>query len=594
MALLTSDTVLAHYDPTRPLLLACDASPYGIGAVLSHTFEDGSERPVAYASRTLGPAEKRYSQLDKEGLAIVFGVKRFHQYLAGRHFTILSDHKPLQHLFQETRGIPTLASARIRRWALVLAAYDYSIKYKPGAAHANADVLSRLPLPDLPPRETPPSEITHSINLLQSLPVTVKEIRSWTSKDPIISKVRLMLETRWENCPDKAYTPYAQRKDELSLEDGCVLWGTRVVIPPPGREKLLNELHQGHPGISRMKSLARSFIWWPNIDKDLEAHVKDCTLCQQTRNLPATAPIQPWEFPKRPWSRIHIDYAGPFQGHMFLVVVDAYSKWLDVRLVKNATSAATISVLRSLFATHGIPELIISDNGSAFTSAEFQNFAKQNGIRHNTSAPYHPATNGLAERAVQTFKSFLKKCADGSLEDRLSIFLFQYRITPHSTTGSTPAQLLMGRQLRSRLDLLRPSLGARVQQQQERQKLHSDKSAPLRSFALSDPVYVSDLPAKDAWLPGVVTKELGSRTFEIRLSDNRTVRRHIDHIRDRSSNLNSASTQSDWVDTSVEIPSVPQPPTVAPTQAPPGPPLRRSGRTSIPPDRLVHQCFDSK
>ena len=592
-ALLTSDTVLAHYDPTRPLLLACDASPYGIGAVLSHTFEDGSERPVAYASRTLGPAEKRYSQLDKEGLAIVFGVKRFHQYLAGRHFTILSDHKPLQHLFQETRGIPTLASARIRRWALVLAAYDYSIKYKPGAAHANADVLSRLPVPDLPPRETPPSEITHSINLLQSLPVTVKEIRSWTSKDPIISKVRLMLETGWENCPDKAYTPYAQRKDELSLEDGCVLWGTRVVIPPPGREKLLNELHQGHPGISRMKSLARSFIWWPNIDKDLEAHVKDCTPCQQTRNLPATAPIQPWEFPKRPWSRIHIDYAGPFQGHMFLVVVDAYSKWLDVRLVKNATSAATISVLRSLFATHGIPELIISDNGSAFTSAEFQNFAKQNGIRHNTSAPYHPATNGLAERAVQTFKSFLKKCADGSLEDRLSIFLFQYRITPHSTTGSTPAQLLMGRQLRSRLDLLRPSLGARVQQQQERQKLHSDKSVPLRSFALSDPVYVSDLPAKDAWLPGVVTKELGSRTFEIRLSDNRTVRRHIDHIRDRSSNLNSASTQSDWVDTSVEFPSVPQPPTVAPTQAPPGPPLRRSGRTSIPPDRLVHQCFDS-
>ena len=231
-ALLTSDTVLAHYDPAKPLGLACDASPYGIGAVLSHTFEDGSEPQIAYASRTLGPAEKKYSQLDKEGLAIVFGVKRFHQYLAGRHFTILSDHKPLQHLFQETGGIPPLASARIQRWALVLSAYDYAINYKPGAAHANADVLSRLPLPDLPPHETPPSEITHVINLLQSLPVLVKDIRSWSSKDPLLSKVRLMLESGLEKCSDKAYTPYIQRKDELSIEDGCVLWGTRVVTAP--------------------------------------------------------------------------------------------------------------------------------------------------------------------------------------------------------------------------------------------------------------------------------------------------------------------------------------------------------------------------
>ncbi len=131
-ALLTSDAVLAHYDQSKPLLLACDASPYGVGAVLSHTFADSSERPMAYASRTLGPAEKRYSQLDKEGLAIIFGVKRFHQYLAGRHFSILSDHKHLQHLFQETKGIPTLASARLQRWALALGAYDYSIQYKPG------------------------------------------------------------------------------------------------------------------------------------------------------------------------------------------------------------------------------------------------------------------------------------------------------------------------------------------------------------------------------------------------------------------------------------------------------------------------------
>ena len=136
--------------------------------------------------------------------------------------------------------------------------------------------------------------------------------------------------------------------------------------------------------------------------------------------------------------------AGPLFGHMFLVLVDAHSKWMEVKMVKNATSSTTITALRSIFAAHGIPELLVSDNGSVFTSAEFKNFIQHNGIRHATSVPYHPATNGLAERAVQTFKSFLKKTPDGTLEDRLSKFLLNHRLIPHSTTGITPAELLLG------------------------------------------------------------------------------------------------------------------------------------------------------
>ena len=564
--ILTSDSVLAHYDPSKPLLLACDASPYGVGAVLSHQLDDGSERPVAYASRSLGPAEKKYSQLDKEGLAIIFGVKRFHQYLVGRHFTILSDHKPLQHLFQETRGIPVLASARIQRWALTLGAYDYSIQYKPGLDHANADVFSRLPLSNYTHNVPPPGETTLAFNMLESLPVTASQIRKWTSRDPTLSKVSLMLSTGWQKTDQPDLAPYQQRCAELSLHDGCILWGTRVVVPPLGREKILDELHEGHPGISRMKSLARSFVWWPGLDKSLELKVKTCDACQRSQNLPARIPIQPWEWPERPWSRLHIDYAGPLLGHMFLVVVDAHSKWLEVKMVKTATTTTTVTALRSIFATHGIPELLVSDNGSVFTSAEFKNFTQQNGIRHTTAAPYHPATNGLAERAVQTFKSFLKKTPDGSLQDRLSRFLSKNRLTPHTTTGLTPAELLLGRRPRSVLDLVRPNLSKHVRSQQESQKRHRDRHTKTRTFSVGDPVFVCDLPSKDNWLPGTILRTSGPSTFDVTLVDGRTVRRHVDHLRARIPDTNTPPSLDDLL----ELPDTPPAPNPDPT--PPSPP----------------------
>ena len=144
--MLESPKVLVHYDSYRPLVLTCDASPYGIGAVLSHNFPKG-EKPIAYASRSLNTSEARYAQIDKESLAIIFGVTKFHKYLVGRKFTIHTDHKPLMYLFGEHKQIPSTVSARVTRWALQLSGYNYSVSYKPGTEIANADGLSRLPLP---------------------------------------------------------------------------------------------------------------------------------------------------------------------------------------------------------------------------------------------------------------------------------------------------------------------------------------------------------------------------------------------------------------------------------------------------------------
>ena len=317
------------------------------------------------------------------------------------------------------------------------------------------------------------------------------------------------------------------------------------MIPVQGHQQVLELLHESHPGVEKMKQLARSYVWWPSIDTDIMAKVQECYKCEVSQRAPKEAPLHPWEFTCKPWERLHIDYAGPLEGKMIFIVIDSHSKWIEAEVVRTATSSVTISKLMHIFATHGLPKTIVSDNAAYFTSAEFKTFVKENGIQHITVSPYHPASNGMAERAVQIIKTGLRKMDGGDMKNKLIRFLSKYRIIPQKTTGQTPSELLLQRMPRTHFDLLLPSVTDKVKVAQSKQKSLHDRGAQLRTLHAGDTVFVTNFGQGVKQLPGVISSQLGPLTYEVRLEDGRMVRRHVDHIRLRRCAVDAPPVEED-------------------------------------------------
>ena len=323
--------------------------------------------------------------------------------------------------------------------------------------------------------------------------------------------------------------PFKNRREELTTEADCLLWGGRVVIPSSLRDTVKRELHEGHFGCTRMKQLARRFVWWPGLDAELEALARGCQACVAKRAEPPQAARHPWEPTDGPWQRVHADFAGPMLGHYLLIMVDSYTKWIEAVPMTTTTAARTVAVMRDIFARMGLPMQLVTDNGPQFVSQEFAAFMRSNGIRHTRVAPHHPSSNGLAERAVGTVKNALRVCAasGGGVDLALSRALLAYRVTPHAATGRTPAEMLFGRNLRTRMNLMVPSAETALQAARDRQR--ETAGGRSREFAVGATVWARSYDGRQKWVRGTVVARPDPVSYEVDVG-HVVWSRHVDQL----------------------------------------------------------------
>uniref|UniRef100_A0A914DN60 RNA-directed DNA polymerase n=1 Tax=Acrobeloides nanus TaxID=290746 RepID=A0A914DN60_9BILA len=362
-------------------------------------------------------------------------------------------------------------------------------------------------------------------------------VRTEAAKDGTMSKVSQLTLRGWltdtEKLPESVQPYYLQRK-EIQFKQGMLTFKGRIVIPSSLREDVLQMLHTGHFGKSRMIEHAKNYVWWPRMDAEIENFVKECEPCMENARTTAKVSIQQWPYPSGPFMRVHVDYAGPFLGAYWLIIIDAYSKFPHIFKTSSTTSETTIKYLQVTFAIHGYPICIVSDNGPQLVSQKFEQYCLTHGIKHLTTAPYHPRSNDEAERFVGTFKSHMMKAksAGARTSDALMAFLLAYRSMPHSTTGKSPSVMLFGRQIRTQIDMLLPrSESNEITQNRERQERNYNKTTRDKNFEVEDLIWYRK-EAKTPWKAGCVDEIIGNTMYGV-TTDEGKLRLHANQLRPR-------------------------------------------------------------
>ena len=439
-----SHRVLAHYDVNAKTKISADASAYGLGAVLLQSHDGATWRPVAFASRALSETESRYAQIEKEALALVYACEKFSDYVLGKNISLETDHKPLVPILG-SKSLDTLPP-RVLRFRIRLMRFQYSISHIPGKTLYMADTLSRAPLSLSNVEEMAKDTEEFVQAIISSIPATkdyLEQYRNAQSQDTICSKLIEFCRAGWPNHKQLKgdLKKYWQFHSSFSTCDNLLLFGSRIVVPNSKQVETLQKIHQGHQGLQKCRLRVSKSVWWFGVTQDLEKFIRDCPTCQQTIP-PQREPLMATPLPDHPWEQLATDLFH-HNGLNYILLVDYYSRYVEVQKLTNTTSSGVISFLKAMFARHGIPMILRSDNGPQFSSKEFQDFAKTYSFQHVTSSPHFPQCNGLAERMVRTVKKLLQGSNDPFLA------LLSYRTTPLPWCYLSPAELLMGRQLKT-------------------------------------------------------------------------------------------------------------------------------------------------
>lgn len=527
---LISDPVLAYFDSSKSVSLQVDASKSGLGAVL---LQDG--HPISYASRSLTAAENNYAQIEKELLAVVFGCEKFHTYVYGRTVNIQTDHKPLVPIISRPTS---MASPRLQRLLLRLQKYpDKVVVHVPGKELYLADTLSRAYLPiSEGDKEMLDNDKVVMVHYMTADDDLKGVLRTAYEVDGEVAELRSLLLHGWPNIKRRVPSsckPYWQVKELLHESEGFLYVGERLLIPTGLRRSILDLIHRGHLGQQKCVERARQSVYWPGLARDIETHVSQCSVCRKFANRQQKEPLMPHPVPDLPWQRLAMDVL-QFKGKDYLVVVDFYSHFPELRLLVRKRAQDIILALKSMFSVHGVPMEVMADN-MPFGSTEMKLFAEQWGFNIVTSSPHYPRSNGMAERYVQTMKSFMKK-AEESGED-VYASLLAYRETPLSGLLYSPAEMLFNRQLRSKLPKSNVTLCPRplhakddLQIRQAKQKSYYDRgSKELDPLHQGQSVLVRT--DKDrTWEPAVVVKNDTNPRSYILSNGQSLIRRNRVHL----------------------------------------------------------------
>jgi hypothetical protein len=468
--LLCDKTVLVCYDPKRFTRLYVDHGPEGVASTVAQRYDTpgGREpeyRPVAYSSRSLKEAEKHYSKVEGESLAVLSGCMTNRQYLYGTRFEVVVDHKPLVPLYN-TPNRP--GPVRVDRHKSKLRAFTFKVTYEPGST-TPADYGSRHPPPDKEHTklereeegiEDEQEDQEFSINRLieDDLPeaVTRQELKEAMAADEELSQVIKDVKAGRAS-PDTAASQYGKVYEELTAEDGLLLKGERLVIPPKLQAQVIALSHEGHgQGETKTISLLRERVWWPRMGRMAKEYVATCIPCAAAVPGNAPAPMKPIQMPEEPWHTVHCDFKGPIggpRGYYFHVTIDAHSRWPVVAMVTSTSFEKLEPVLDEMWATYGIPEKVVHDGGPPYESHNWRRHARRMGFKSVTCTPEHPQSNGLAEKFMATVVK-VTHAARAEYKDprkELQKYLMVYRATPHSTTGKSPSEMLQNRRLRLKL-----------------------------------------------------------------------------------------------------------------------------------------------